>query len=182
MNGNIFLAFGLIVCLSGASAKAEDRRAVQMAAALELAATGIETGDVVPLLVAREMLADLAPSGQVAAGLQAVWDSEARFLARSNPDILARLNAITTRPADPDLYVIELAPSITLPDGLGMTALALPDTVRVSAVTVAGDSVCTPGFASAIWRCDPGLARGTIALEAEAKSRDAHIVMTTGGD
>ncbi len=172
------LAFGLVACAT-APVFADDRRAGQMAAALNLAAAGIDREEVAPVMVAREMLADLAPTGAAVSELQKTWDSEARFLARGDADILARLGAIKEQAADPSLHVMELGNAVRVPEGQGLSSVAVPDSVRLISVTVEGEPVCVPDSDLAIWRCEPARARGAIVLEAEGGDEISHLVFTT---
>ena len=175
------LAFGLTFSLAEASASAEDQRAERLVAALNLAEAGIATGSIAPLIVAREMLADLAPSGLAVKTLEAKWDSEARFLARGDPDILSRLSAITTAARDPDLLLVPAAPSVNLPEGVGLVGIAVAERGMLISVTARSPEPCISSSDPAIWVCDPDLARGEVLFEGQFGTGASYLVLTVEG-
>ena len=173
------LLFCLTFGVAGLPALAEDQRAEQLGAALKLAEAGIAQGDVTPLILAREILAALAPSGAAAEALAANWSSEARFLARGDPDILARLDAIKSPARDPDLHLITFAPSVTLPEGTSLVRIHVQDGIALTAVTSEGAEICAVAPSGATWTCDAGLASGTLLFEGSGGDGRSHLILLT---
>ncbi|MCV6592370.1 MAG: hypothetical protein OIF48_05415 [Silicimonas sp.] len=158
----MFRALVLWVCLATPLA-ADEERARHLAAALDLARQGFATQSAAPLVLASEMLADLAPGGITVPALARSWQEEARFLARGDQAILDRLDALAPRTPVHVLHIAELAPRLVLPEGRRLRALVLPRNLRLTGVAAKDGAVCTPGALPDIWHCDPA-ARGPLDL------------------
>ena len=161
------------------AAHGEDRRAVQLSAALNLAENGIRTGKVGPILTAREMLADLAPSGEIAAHLKGKWEFEARFLARGNPVILDRLNAVKDKESDPTLWIYDYSRRFSLTGTARITSIAPGNGLRLRRIDANVRNFCREDPSRLFWRCNPDLEVTSFEITAKGNIRTGYIILTT---
>ena len=137
----------------------DDPRLSRAGAALALAEVGI-SGDLPDVLIlAGEMLSDLAPRGPEAARLLKDIETRARFLARGDAEYLVRIEAFALeREPDPDLVIA--APDPDLKQDSAIAGLAGP---RLMSVKQAGREICTRK-APGVFACPPDGARGDFQL------------------
>lgn len=160
---------------------ADDRRVAFLAASIDLAQRGIETGSVTPVMLAREMLANISPSGAVAERLDATWAQEARFFARGNPEILARIDKAAKSEVDPNLTVYDASSRLVLPTGHGATVMAVAGQARLDRVAAKGVEVCKPDAEKSLWICDPENARDVLELDVQLGAGASFVVIGLDG-
>lgn len=168
----------LTLCSSAFAEDAADRlRVEQVVAALNLGAIGIRLEQAEPLVIAREMLAELAPTGSGIIDVEQRFEAEARFLLRGDPTLARRLDALMPEPADRSLLIEPLPSRLNVPSSQGIAAIAVSTNARLISVTRAGEAVCVPPGAGPVWSCDPARARGTLDVESKSRAGDTPMIV-----
>lgn len=118
-------AAGLFLVLSAASpgdVSGAEAAPDLLDAAVTLAEIARDRGDATLLASAGETMRALAGEGADGGALARDWFDEARFLARGESGLLARIDAIEAAPAGGELVVVQISgalATITLPPGEG---------------------------------------------------------------
>lgn len=160
------------------SVSAADVRLENTIAAINLGEIGKVHSQAPPLVVAREMLASMAPSGSAIKHLTEEIEAEARFALRGKREQALRLDRLPERTPDPTLLIEFLSESYRVPPGFGMSGIAVPDRVRLISVMAGTTPVCEAGISAQVWVCDPGKAISQLTITAEFEGSGHYMGVT----
>lgn len=154
-----------------------DTGVIRTASAIVMIEIALAREDAATMIGGLEMLLSLAPGGD-AAQLASRYMAEARFYARGEPTLMARLDALVpSDPVEAGLLVLEFNNAMEVPDGTAVSKVSLIPETGGSIMSAQDIVACSTPGPEPVRTCDPTLAKGALRLDLEGPDTRRIAVM-----